>query len=76
MVNYSNSRIYKLVNDVDDKIYVGSTTSRLSIRKCQHKTTAQRKPNIRVYKHLNEVGWDHVNIVLIENYECKTKEQL
>jgi len=76
MVNYSNGRIYKLVNDVDDKIYVGSTTSRLSIRKCQHKTRAKRDPNIRVYKHLNEVGWEHVDIVLVENYECKTKEQL
>jgi len=76
MVNYSNGRIYKLVNDVDDKIYVGSTSLRLSIRKCHHKKAAKRKPNIRVYKHLNEVGWDHVNIVLIENYECKTKEQL
>jgi len=76
MVNYSNSRIYKLVNDVDDKIYVGSTTSRLSIRKCHHKKDAKRRPNTRVYQHLNQIGWEHVDIVLIEKYECKCKEQL
>jgi len=76
MVNYSNGRIYKLVNDVDDKIYVGSTTTRLSKRKCQHNALARRRPITRVYKHLNEVGWEHVDIILIENYECKTKEQL
>ena len=76
MVNYSNGRIYKLVNDVDDKIYVGSTTSRLSIRKCHHKKDAKRRPNTRVYQHLNQIGWDRVDIILIEKYECKCKEQL
>tara|TARA_R110000823_G_scaffold36288_1_gene99188 strand:+ start:373 stop:846 length:474 start_codon:yes stop_codon:yes gene_type:complete len=75
MVNYGNGKIYKLVNNVDDKIYVGSTCSTLSKRKGNHKSSAKHK-DYTVYRHLNEVGWENVNIVLIEECECKNKDEL
>ena len=68
MVNYGNSKIYKIVNNVDDKIYVGSTCSSLAKRKGQHKANLNKYPNMASYKHFNEVGWDNVDIVLIETY--------
>jgi predicted GIY-YIG superfamily endonuclease len=41
-MNYENSKIYKLVNDVDDKIYVGSTATTLAKRLYGHKNSAKR----------------------------------
>ena len=76
MVNYGNGKIYKLVNNVDDKIYIGSTCSKLSKRKGQHKANRIRLQHTPIYKHFNEVGWDNVEIVLIENFECLNKDEL
>jgi group I intron endonuclease len=76
MPNYENSKIYKLVNNIDDKIYIGSTVARLSKRKGQHKEKSIKCPDRKVYKHINQVGWGNVDIVLIEKYPCKDKEEL
>ena len=76
MVNYQNGKIYKLVNNVDDEIYVGSTCNPLYKRKGSHKSSAKIHPNIKVYNHLNEVGWENVEIVLIENFSCDLKDEL
>lgn len=73
---YNKGKIYRLVNSVDDEVYVGSTIQSLAVRKGGHKTDAVRCPNVKVYKHLNNVGWDNVDIVLIENYACTSKEEL
>jgi group I intron endonuclease len=75
---YQNAKVYKLVNDVDDKVYVGSTTSTLTKRKSEHKGDAKKATqlNRRVYKHLNEVGWENVEIVLVETYPCNSKDEL
>ncbi len=76
MVNYQNGKIYKLCNNVDDEIYVGSTCNPLRIRKGQHKSQAKTQLNREVYKHLNEVGWENVEIILIENHACESKDEL
>lgn len=73
---YKNGKIYQLVNDVDSKVYVGSTTSTLTKRKSEHKNDAKIQTERRVYKHLNTVGWDNVKIVLIETYPCNSKDEL
>ena len=36
MVNYSNGKIYKIVSNNTDKIYIGSTTVKLAVRKARH----------------------------------------
>ena len=76
MVNYQNGKIYRLVNDVDDLIYVGSTIVALSRRKASHKSDAAKHPEQRVYKHLNAIGWNNVHIILIEHYPCNSSEEL
>jgi hypothetical protein len=69
--------MYRIINDVDDFEYVGSTTQSLSRRLVGHKTDAKKYPESRVYKHLNEIGWEYVKIILIEEYySCENKEQL
>jgi hypothetical protein len=60
---------------VDDEMYVGSTCNHLRIRKGEHKSKSKTKPR-PVHHHLNSVGWENVEIILIESYECKTKDEL
>jgi hypothetical protein len=76
MNRYNHGKIYKLVNSVDDQIYVGSTCNSLAKRKSEHKSVARRRPNRHVYQHLNSVGWNNVRIILIESVEAETKDQL
>ena len=73
---YSRAKIYKLVNSVNDKIYVGSTILTLPQRKAVHKTDAKKALKRPVCKQLNEIGWTNVDIVLIENYPCSSMEEL
>jgi len=72
---YSNGKIYKLVNSVDDKIYVGSTCCVLSKRLYGHKKTAKEIPH-HSHRHFNKIGWDKVRIILIENVSVETKDEL
>jgi group I intron endonuclease len=74
--DYSRGKIYKLVSDVDDKFYVGSTAKqRLCNRKAGHKIDAKTKPT-PAHIHFNKIGWENVKIVLIEEYPCENKMQL
>lgn len=76
MPNYQLGKVYKLVNNVDDKIYVGSTCDGLHIRKSKHKYDSKKSPNQPVYVHCNNIGWDNVDIILIGNFPCNSKEEL
>lgn len=75
MVNYKNGKIYKIVNDVDDEVYVGSTCQKLSMRMGHHRR-ACKKCNSKIYKHMNLIGIEHFKIYLIEECPCDNKEQL
>jgi hypothetical protein len=76
MPNFENGEIYKLVNSVDDEIYIGSTCGTLHLRKCRHKRDANRYPNRRVYEHFNRIGWENVRIILIEAFPCNNRGEL
>lgn len=75
MNKYEHGKIYKLVNTIDDDIYVGSTHHPLVRRLCLHKSHGKRR-NSRVYSHLNEIGFDNVRIELIEEYPCTCRKEL
>jgi group I intron endonuclease len=75
MNKYQDSKIYKLVNSVDDKIYVGSTYVTLTKRKIDHRAKTQTK-NSAVYTHFRDIGFDNVDIVLIESFPCLSKTEL
>lgn len=76
MVNYANGKIYKIVNNIDDKFYIGSTCQPLYRRKGNHKKESKKHPNRKVYQHLNKIGWENVKIILIEKWPCDSKEEL
>lgn len=60
--------IYKIVNDINNKIYVGKTYNDLQLRFQQH-IQAAKKENIKnrpLYKAINKYGKEHFSIILIE----------
>lgn len=77
--NFDQAKIYKLVNTVDAKFYIGSTTRPLSVRLDSHIRYANRDDYVTpAYKHINDhVGWDNVSIELIEECEgIEDKDEL
>jgi hypothetical protein len=75
---YHNSKIYKLVSDHTDKIYIGSTVQPLYKRKAGHKQSytlfKKNKYSYITSYELIELG--EIDIILIENVKCESKEEL
>ena len=67
---YKNGKIYKLVNDYNDKVYFGSTCLPLYKRLYKH-----RHQKLKSVTDMVEDIYD-LKIILVENYPCETKEQL
>jgi hypothetical protein len=61
--------IYKIVNDIDDEIYIGSTKNELRKRFHGHKRLAVKKPERNgLYQFVAENGWECCRIILIEEF--------
>lgn len=75
---YSRGKIYKIVNDINDEIYVGSTVKTLSNRMAAHRSCLKisREKNRKIYKSMIEHGVDHFRIILIELFPCSCIEEL
>ena len=76
MSKYENGKIYKILNNIDDEVYVGSTTQPLSKRIYQHRLASKHCPQYKLYTHMNNLGVDGFYIEFIESYSCKSKEEL
>lgn len=74
-IDYTNNVIYKIQhNDIDELLYVGSTTDFTS-RKAQHKSSSKHS-NGRVYKMIRDNGgWECFSMVVLEEYPCEKKTQ-
>ena len=70
--------VYKITNNVDKLVYVGSTTEDLNIRWSKHKEAMTRaeKRDRPLYKHMRKLGIDCFNIILLEKCRCKDKTDL
>jgi|TARA_R110000824_G_C14866184_1_gene641788 hypothetical protein len=60
MVNYQNSKVYKIINENNEIIYIGSTAEKHLSQRFQ--THRHKSPNNK--------------IILIENYPCNNREEL
>jgi hypothetical protein len=74
-MSYQNGKIYKVVNDLNDFVYIGSTTQPLPKRWGLHKSASQKKSN-KFYDAVRELGSEHFRIVLIENFPCGSRAEL
>ena len=75
-MNYQNGKIYQILNNIDDDVYVGSTCQTLSQRMTYHRSDAKRGVVSKVYQKMREVGIEHFYIELIEVSPCNSIEEL
>ncbi len=83
MVNYQNSKIYKIESPLGDKIYIGSTTKeylsqRMDTHRSEYKSwkldkLKKRTKSVEVF---DEYGLENCIIVLLENCPCNTKDEI
>ena len=76
MPNYQNAKLYKILNSIDDEIYVGSTVNTLSLRMAHHRANAKRHSQCKLHKHMNELDVNNFYIELIENFPCNDVYEL
>lgn len=77
MVNYQNGKIYKIVNDVNNDYYIGSTTEpTLARRMVYHRCASTQQIKSNLYRTMNRIGIEHFKISLIELYPCNSKDEL
>ncbi len=76
--NFQKAKIYKITNDYNDDVYIGSTCNSLVRRYIQHKSDSKNEKyqNRPLYKLMNEIGFERFRIQLIEDYPCEDKYQL
>ncbi len=78
MTNYNNGKIYKIISNLTEQVYIGSTVLSLAKRKANHKYNYKRyqegKCNYTTSFELIKLG--DIDIILIEKYCCLNKEEL
>ena len=76
--NFKNGKIYKITNNINNEIYVGSTCDILRKRFNKHIMNTRNESNKHrpLYKLMNELGPDLFRIDLIEDYPCDDKQAL
>ena len=72
MTNYT---FYKIVCN-DGHYYYGSTKRLLKDRFNSHKYSSQYLTEMKVYKHINHIGWDKVHMEEVETFEGDRKSCL
>jgi group I intron endonuclease len=74
---YETGKIYQIVNDVNDQVYIGSTCMPLSKRLYSHKKDCENGCSQRqLFVMAREHGWSHFRIRLLESYPCDDNDQL
>lgn len=63
--------VYKIVNDIDNKVYIGATTTELWHRFSQHKADARKGVASPLYDLMREYGAEHFNIVRIKSSDAQ-----
>jgi hypothetical protein len=74
MPDYDKGRIYKIVSESTDAVYVGSTIISLSKRFSTHNAATENGYNKCQSKEIIKHG--DAQCILIEAYPCKSKEEL
>ena len=77
-VDYSQAKIYKITNDVNNDIWIGSTCDTLVKKFSVHKADAIRnfRKDCIIHNLIREHGFDRFRIQLIEDFPCEDLYQL
>ena len=73
-----NGKIYKITNNVDSDIYIGSTTNSLQLRFAVHILTAKysKSKHRLLYRKMNLLGSENFKIELVDEITCHDKQDL
>jgi hypothetical protein len=76
--DFNKAKIYKITNDYNDDVYVGSTCDTLGKRFSKHKADMKNEKyrNRPMFKLMNEIGFERFRIQLIIDYPCEDIYQL
>ena len=74
-MGYKNGKVYQVLNNVNDDIYIGSTYQALSKRLYEHKSDSNEGKG-ELYKLMRDIGKEPFYIELIELYPCNNREEL
>jgi len=77
--NYVNAKIYKIVSNHTPDIYIGSTCNDLRKRLYEHKNNYKQYKQGKRKRRITSfdiVQFDDCDIILIEAYPCKNKNEL
>jgi hypothetical protein len=79
MPNYNDGKIYKLVSNESNDVYIGSTTEKtLARRLAKHKDKYKKWliDNKKFTSAFDLLKLDNCEIVLIESFPCNSKDEL
>lgn len=76
MTEQLKCRIYKIINDIDDWFYIGSTRLRLSDRMSVHRDCARKGSNKLLSIHMRGIGIEHFKIVLIRELMVNSRKEM
>jgi len=80
MVNYQQGKIYKLISEQTNDIYVGSTTNHyLCVRLAGHTLNFNRWETNKSKTYCTSyeiIKYEDHKIILIENFPCNSKDEL
>ena len=73
-----SGKIYKIVNNINSDIYIGSTTKSLALRFAVHILTANytKSKNRLLYKKMNLFGAENFKIELVDEITCENTNDL
>lgn len=71
------TKIYRIINDINNKVYVGKTSNSLETRFKQHLADAKRKGEEKrpLYNAINKYGAEHFTIELIEECDSQVENE-
>ena len=77
-MKFENGKVNKILNTVDEDVYVGSTCQPLCKRMAKHRNCTADKSQCHrpLYVKMKLFGLDKFYIELIEECPCESKEQL
>lgn len=77
-LSYQNGKIYRLISSQTNEVYIGSTTQALQKRKSEHNQNFKYWQNGK-YHYISSFElckYDDMDIELVEEYPCKSKNEL
>jgi hypothetical protein len=77
MRTYENTKIYKVVNNIDDVTFFGYTSMSLPSRLASlKKESSNPSSSGAAYEHMRATGKEHFKLVLVETFPCRSKDEV